>query len=118
MLLNMISRLLLLAIQDDAVILGLEPLHGVLLGQPVGEADPPSLAAPVTDVHAGPSHHHVEVHAVDTNAGVVPGNNIRINTLFDHMKQSNFPINILIFKRFHSMAKYWSCYRIRRPAEF
>ena len=73
MLLNMISRLLLLAVQDDAVVLGLEPLHGVLLGQPVGEADPPSLAAPVTDVHARPSHHHVEVHAVDTNAGVVPG---------------------------------------------
>ena len=69
----MISRLLLLAVQDDAVVLGLEPLHGVLLGQPVGEADPPSLAAPVTDVHAGPSHHHVEVHAVDTNAGVIPG---------------------------------------------
>merc|ERR1719384_1665007 len=67
----MISRLLLLAVQDDAVILGLEPLHGVLLGQPVGEADPPSLAAPVTDVHAGPSHHHVEVHAVDTNAGII-----------------------------------------------
>merc|ERR1719340_28734 len=77
----MISRLLLLAVQNDAVVLGLEPLHGVLLGQPVGEADPPSLAAPVTDVHAGPSHHHVEVHAVDTNTRVVL--DARIDMLLD-----------------------------------
>ena len=114
----MIARYLLLAVEDDAVKLGLEPLHGVLLGQPVGEPNTTSLAAPVSDVHARPTEDNVEVHPIDANAGVVPGNNIRINTLFDHMKQPNSPINILIFKRFHSMAKYWSCYRIRRPAEF
>ena len=69
----MISRLLLLAVQDDAVVLGLEPLHGVLLVQPVRVANPAGLTAPVTNIHARPAHHHVEVHAVDTNAGVVPG---------------------------------------------
>ena len=63
---------MLLAVQDDSVVLGLEPLHGVLLGQPVLEAHVASLAAPVADIHAGSAHHHVEVHAIDTDAGVVP----------------------------------------------
>ena len=67
------SRLLGLAGEDHTVVFGLEPLHGILLGQPVLEAHVTSLTAPVTDIHAGPAHHHVEVHAVDTNAGVVPG---------------------------------------------
>ena len=69
----MISRYLLFAVEDDAVKLGLEPLHGVLLGQPVGEPHTASLAAPVADVHAGPAEDNVEVHTVDTNAGIVPG---------------------------------------------
>ena len=63
---------MLLAVEDDSVVLGLEPLHGVLLGQPVGEPNSPGLAAPVADVHAGPAHDHVEVHTVDSDAGVVP----------------------------------------------
>ena len=29
------------------------------------------LAAPVTNIHAGPAEDNVEVHAVDTDAGVV-----------------------------------------------
>ena len=33
------SSLLGLAGEDDTVVLGLEPLHGVLLGQTVGEAN-------------------------------------------------------------------------------
>ena len=68
----MISRYLLFAVEDDAVKLGLEPLHGVLLGQSVGEPHTASLAAPVTNIHAGPTEDNVEVHAVDSNAGVVP----------------------------------------------
>merc|ERR550517_1238453 len=63
--------LMLLAVEDDSVVLGLEPLHGVLLGQPVGEPNSAGLAAPVTDVHAGSAHDHVEVHTVDSNAGIV-----------------------------------------------
>ena len=69
----MISRYLLFAVEDDAVKLGLEPLHGVLLGQPVRESHPASLATPMTDVHASTAEDNVEVHAVDTNAGVIPG---------------------------------------------
>ena len=69
---SLLYFLCLLAVEDDTVILGLEPLHGVLLGQPMLEANASSLAAPVSHVHTGPAHHHVEVHAVDTDARVVP----------------------------------------------
>merc|ERR1719221_2167024 len=48
---------LFLAVEDDAVKLGLEPLHGVLLGESVRKSHTASLAAPVADV--------------DANAGVV-----------------------------------------------
>merc|ERR550539_2152320 len=49
-----------LAGENDTVVLGLEPLHGVLLGEAVGETDVSGLAPPVP-----------EVHAVDTNARVI-----------------------------------------------
>ena len=39
----------------------------------MGEPNTASLAAPVADVHAGPAEDNVEVHTVDTNAGIVPG---------------------------------------------
>ena len=67
------TSLFLLLVEDNTVVLSLEPLHGVLLGQPVLEAHVASLATSVADIHAGSSHHHVEVHAVDTDAGVIPG---------------------------------------------
>ena len=76
----MISRFLLLAVEDDTVKLGLEPLHGILLGEPVSEPDTASLATSVTNVHARPSEHDVEVHAVDTNAGVIPGVSETVST--------------------------------------
>ena len=69
----------LLLVEDDAVVFGLEPLHGVLLAQPVLRADPAGLAAPVADIEAGSAHHDVEVHAVDADAGVIPDNNINVN---------------------------------------
>ena len=69
----MISRYLLFAVEDDAVKLGLEPLHRILLGKPVSEPDTASLTTPMTNVHARPPEHNIEVHAVDTNAGVIPG---------------------------------------------
>ena len=73
----------LLLVEDDAVVLGLEPLHGVLLVQPVLRADPAGLAAPVADIEAGSAHHDVEVHAVDADAGVIPDNdmNVSVNNL-------------------------------------
>ena len=70
------DSLLRLAGEDDTVVLGLEPLHGVLLGEAVGETDVSGLAPPVPHVHAGPAQHHVEVHAVDTNARVIPAHKL------------------------------------------
>merc|ERR1740138_242188 len=68
-------RILLLptrsVVQDDAVVLRLEPLHPILLLQPVLKAD---LALPelaVLDAVPGPREVHVEVHAVDAGAGIV-----------------------------------------------
>ena len=94
----MISRYLLFVIEDDAVKLGLEPLHGILLGQPVGKSNTSSLATPVTNVHPGPAEDNIEVHAVDTNTGVIP------------KKETFSPDNVLM--------RHASCDRIRRPAEF
>ena len=65
---------LLLAVEDDTVVLGLKPLHGVLLGQSVLEANVTGLAASVSDIHARSAQHDVEVHTVDTDAGIVPKN--------------------------------------------
>jgi hypothetical protein len=62
-------------------LLGLEPLHGVLLGEPVGESNMASLPPPVQHIHTGPAQHHIEVHAVDTNAGVVPSQQKCFNPL-------------------------------------
>ena len=66
------TSLFLLLVEDNTIVLCLEPLHGVLLGQPVLESHVAGLAAPVADVHARSAHDHVEVHAVDTDAGVIP----------------------------------------------
>ena len=65
------SQSLGLAAEDDSVVLGLEPLHCVLLGQAVRESNMSNLAAPVLDVHAGTAKDNIEVHSVDTNAGIV-----------------------------------------------
>merc|ERR1740129_760101 len=59
------------SIQKDAVVLGLEPLHAVLLRQPVVEADLAPLELLVLHAEAGPGEVDVEVHAVDARAGVV-----------------------------------------------
>merc|ERR1712096_590742 len=47
------------------------PLHCVLLGQAVRESNVANLAAPVLDIHARATQDNIEVHTVDTNAGVV-----------------------------------------------
>ena len=77
--LNFVSILLL--VKNDSVILGLEPLHGVLLGESVLESNTSSLATSVTNVHAGPAHDHVEVHTIDTDAWVIL--DAKINVLLD-----------------------------------
>ena len=39
------------------------------------------LSPPVGDVHAGTAEHHEEVHAVDTDAGIVPGHRLVRNRI-------------------------------------
>ena len=60
-----------LGIEDDSVVLGLEPLHGLVLDQPVRRSDDSDLPPSVSDVHAGPAEHDVEVHAVNADGRVV-----------------------------------------------
>merc|ERR1719220_2663290 len=74
-------RLLGLAGEDHTVVLGLEPLHGVLLGEAVGEANLADLCSPVSDVQAGPAEDDKEVHAVNANAGVIL--DAQVNVLLD-----------------------------------
>merc|ERR1719220_458056 len=74
-------RLLGLAGEDHTVVLGLEPLHGVLLGEAVGEANLADLGSPVSDVHPGPAEDDKEVHAVNANAGVIL--DAQVNVLLD-----------------------------------
>ena len=63
--------MLRLLVKNDTVVFGLEPLHGVVLDQPVGESD--SSGAPLLLEHilSGPAQHDVEVHTVDTDVRVV-----------------------------------------------
>ncbi len=65
------TSLCLLGVQDDTVVLGLEPLHCLILDQTVREPDGADLSSPVSHVHTGPAQNDVEVHAVDTDGGVV-----------------------------------------------
>merc|ERR1719184_542836 len=62
---------LLLGVENDTVIFGLEPLHCVVLDQTVGEADGSGAPLLVADVHAWPAQHDVKVHSVNTDVGVV-----------------------------------------------
>merc|ERR1719336_489159 len=61
----------LFAGQDDTVVLLLEPLHGLLLLDLVVDANLAALVLLVRHTEAWPSHHDVEVHAVDADARVV-----------------------------------------------
>merc|ERR1719229_632012 len=64
-------RLLGLAGEDHTVVLGLEPFHGILLGQSVREANLADLGSPVSNIHAWPTEDNKEVHAIDANAWVI-----------------------------------------------
>ena len=66
------SYLDFLGCEDDSIVLGLEPLLGILLVETVGSSNTASLATPLGNILAGTSEHNVEVHTVDTNAGIVP----------------------------------------------
>lgn len=49
----------------------LEPLHGLLLGDPVSVAHSSLLPLPVPHPQARTSQHHIEIHPIDTDARVV-----------------------------------------------
>ena len=62
---------ILLSVEDDTVILGLEPFHSIVLGESVGETNAAGLALPVSDIHARAAEDNVEVHTIDTDMGIV-----------------------------------------------
>jgi hypothetical protein len=59
-------------VEDHTLVLDLEPLHGVLLGDPV--LDPNTGLAPAATGDTVPStlKDDVEVHAVDTSRWIIP----------------------------------------------
>merc|ERR1719491_1781367 len=59
------------SIENDAVVLGLEPLHAIILLQPVLDAELASLQLPILHTQSWTRQMHVEVHAVDTCRWVV-----------------------------------------------
>ena len=98
-------NLLGLAAEDDTVILGLEPLHGVLLGQAVREPNVSNLAAPVLDIHARTAKDNIEVHSVDTYAWIVPEREESM-----HLRDRNY--RLLASKQLHYIIVQmgWSCF--------
>merc|ERR1719251_250768 len=71
----------LLLVEDDTIVFRLEPLHGVVLDQSVGESDGSGAPLLLEDVHARPAEHDVKVHAVDADVGIVL--DAQINVLLD-----------------------------------
>lgn len=61
----------LVAVQQDTVILGLEPVDGVLLGDLVAEADLAADALPAGDAATRAGEDDEKVHSVNSSAGVV-----------------------------------------------
>merc|ERR1719188_2324941 len=59
------------SVEDDAIILGLEPLHAILLRQLVLEAHLAPAKALLHDAATWTCEVHVEIHAVDASAGIV-----------------------------------------------
>ena len=62
---------LLSFVENDTVILGLEPFHGIVLGESVGESQAAGLVLLVAHVHAGTAEDDIEVHTVNTDGGIV-----------------------------------------------
>ena len=74
--------MVLLSVQKDAVVLGLEPLHAILLLQLVGCAHLAHLQLAILHAAARPRKVHIEVHAVDACARVVL--DPQVNVLLGH----------------------------------
>ena len=61
----------LFRVEDDPVVLGLEPLHGIVLDELLRGADTSSLPPAVAHVCARSAQHDVEVHAIDADGGII-----------------------------------------------
>merc|ERR1711976_170891 len=72
---------LFLARQYHTIILLLEPLHGLFLVHPMLGANAGCPLPPVGDVEAWSTQHYIEVHAIDTNVGIVL--DAQVNVLLD-----------------------------------
>ena len=62
---------LLSLVENDTVILGLEPFHGIVLGESVGESQAAGLVLLVAHVHTGTAKDNIEVHTVNTDGRIV-----------------------------------------------
>ena len=80
--LRVTTCMVLLSVQKDAVVLGLEPLHAILLLQLVGCAHLAHLQLAILHAAARPRKVHIEVHAVDACARVVL--DPQVNVLLGH----------------------------------
>ena len=59
-------------VEDDTLILDLEPLHGVLLGDPLVDTDTGLAPAAAGDAVPSTLEHHKEVHTVDAGRWIIP----------------------------------------------
>jgi len=58
-------------VQQNSIVLGLEPLHAILFLELVGTTDLANLQLAILHTAARPGQMHVEIHAVDTSSRVV-----------------------------------------------
>ena len=72
---------LLSLVENDTVILGLEPFHGIVLGESVGESQAAGLVLLVAHVHTGTAKDNIEVHTVNTDGRIVL--DTQVNVLLD-----------------------------------
>jgi hypothetical protein len=73
-----ITILSLLLVNDDTVVLGLEPLHGVFLDKSVWEANATSLLFSVPDVQTGTTEDNIEVHTINADTGIVLDSQVNV----------------------------------------
>jgi len=59
-------------VEDHTLVLDLEPLHGVLLGDPVLDTNTGLAPAAAGNTVPGTLKDDVEVHAIDTGRWVIP----------------------------------------------
>lgn len=59
-------------VEDDTLVFDLEPLHGVLLGDPLVDPNAGLASAAAGNTVASTLKNNVEVHTIDTSRWVIP----------------------------------------------